>query len=125
MDNFMGDFTGIIAILSSVALPIALGMYIAIRSIKNKHDERMELIKQGIAPPEDAKSIPNKYKTLRNGILILGVALGLVIGLLVGKNLNLNEDNMFWSVAPSILLFLGLSYILFYFVVKNKDLDEG
>lgn len=83
----------------------------------------MELIKQGIVPPEESKAPPSKYKTLRNGILVIGIAIGLGVGLIIGKTLNLGEDNMFWSVAPCILFSLGLAYLIFYMMVKNKDFE--
>lgn len=115
----------IIAILSSVALPIGLGMYIAIRSMNVKHKERMELIRQGILPPEKSKPTPNKYRSLRNGILLVGIALGLIISLLISYELGLEEDEAFWVVASGVLLFLGLSYLIFYFLMRNKnEFDE-
>jgi hypothetical protein len=123
MNNFMNNLVAIITILSSVALPIILGINIALRSMNNRHTERMELIKQGIVPPMEEKT-PNKYKTLRNGILSFGIALGLGIGLLIGWKLELNEDAMFWSVAPSILLFLGLAYVVFFMLVRKQNLND-
>jgi len=111
----------IIAILSAVALPIGLGLYIAIRSINTKHTERMELIRQGIIPPEQTKSAPNKYRSLRNGTLLVGIALGLTFSLLISYYLDLDEDQAFWVVATGVLLFLGLGYLIFYWMVRNKE----
>lgn len=116
----MNEFVPIIAILSSVALPIGLGMYLGLRSISTKHKERMELIKQGIIPPEQTKPTPNKYRSLRNGILCIGIALGLIIALIISYVMHLDEDHAFWVVASGILLFLGLGYVVFYLMVKNK-----
>ncbi len=116
----MNEFVPIIAILSSVALPIGLGMYLGLRSISTKHKERMELIKQGIIPPEQTKPTPNKYRSLRNGILCIGIALGLIIALIISYVMHLDEDQAFWVVASGILLFLGLGYVVFYLMVKNK-----
>lgn len=116
----MNEFVPIIAILSSVALPIGLGMYLGLRSISTKHKERMELIKQGIIPPEQTKPTPNKYRSLRNGILCISIALGLIIALIISYVMHLDEDQAFWVVASGILLFLGLGYVVFYLMVKNK-----
>lgn len=110
----------IIGILSTIALPIGLGMYIVIRSINSKHKERMELIRQGIVPPEETKPTPNKYRSLRNGILLVGIALGLIISLIVSYQMDFDEDSAFFVVAPTVLLFLGLGYLLFYLLVRNK-----
>lgn len=116
----MGALIPIIAILSTIALPIALGMYIAIRATNVKHKERMELIKQGIIPPDNPKPTPNKYRSLRNGILLVGIAVGFIISLIISYQMELDEDSAFFVVAPTVLLFLGLGYLLFYFLVRNK-----
>lgn len=118
----------LVAILSSIALPIILGVYVAIRTKNINHIERMELIKQGIIPPDSpsasAKPAPNKYRSLRNGILLIGIGLGLIISLWISYELDLREDQTFFVVASLVLLLLGLGYLLFYLLVRNNtDLD--
>jgi hypothetical protein len=34
--------------------------------------------------------------------------------------MELGEDEAFWVVASGILLFLGLAYVTFYILVKDK-----
>ncbi len=111
----------ILGILSTIALPIGLGLYIAIRSINTRHKERMALIEQGIIPPEGSQSTPNKYRSLRNGILMVGIAIGLIISLIISYRLDLDRERTFLVIAPSVLLFLGTGYLLFYFLVRNKE----
>ncbi|MDR1502225.1 MAG: hypothetical protein LBT43_07210 [Prevotella sp.] len=118
--DFMHNIIPIVAILSSVALPIGFGMFLGLKSIASKHRERMELIKQGIIPPDQTKPTPNKYRSLRNGILCVGIALGLIIALIISRVMELGEDEAFWVVASGILLFLGLAYVTFYILVKDK-----
>nr|WP_317174762.1 MULTISPECIES: DUF6249 domain-containing protein [Dysgonomonas] len=95
-------------------------MFLGLKSIASKHKERMELIKQGIIPPDQTKPTPNKYRSLRNGILCVGIALGLIIALIISRVMELGEDEAFWVVASGILLFLGLAYVTFYILVKDK-----
>jgi len=114
----------IIAILSSVALPIGFGMYLGLTSSKAKHKENMELIKQGIVPPPKASSTPNKYRSLRNGFLCTGIAIGVIIGVITTRVVFTHIEDRFFLMAASILLFLGLAYILFYWVTRDKNLDE-
>ena len=109
MNNMLEQLVAIIAILSAVALPITLGIYFGLRTNKLKHIERMEMIKQGMIPPEERKEAPNKLKSLRTGIVLVGIAIGLITGLIISKSLNLNEDDAFWAVGPSVLFFFGLS----------------
>lgn len=117
--EIIDQLTGIIAILSAVALPIGLGMYMGIRSLAARHQERMEMIKQGIIPT-DAKSTPNRYRSLRNGFLCMGIALGTIVGLVASSLLQQGEDNDFLIIGASILLFLGIAYTSFYMITKDK-----
>lgn len=110
----------IVAILSSVALPIGLGMYMGLRNISTKHKERMALINQGIIPPEQTKPTPNKYRSLRNGFLCIGIALGLIVGMIFSQLAFPDIQWRFFILSGSVLLFLGLAYVAFYMMVKDK-----
>lgn len=117
--EIIDELTGIIAILSAVALPIGLGMYIAIKSIASRHKERMEMIKQGIVP-NDTKATPNRYRSLRNGFLCIGIALGIIVGFIVTYSLQISGNKEFLVVGASILLFLGIAYTSFFVMTKDK-----
>lgn len=121
---FFGELVPLIAILSSVALPIGFGMYLGLSSIRAKHKENIELIKQGIVPPPKSSPTPNKYRSLRNGFLCLGIGLGLVLGFIVSQQMTLSDEYRFLIIASSTLTFLGLAYVLFFLVTKDKNLDE-
>ncbi len=114
----------IIAILSSVALPIGFGMYLGLTANKAKHKENMELIKQGIVPPQKSATTPNKYRSLRNGFLCIGIGIGVIIGIIMTRVIFIQIEDKFFLLAASILLFLGLAYVLFYWVTRDKNLDE-
>lgn len=122
--NDLDDLVPIIAILSAVALPIGFSLYLGLVGLRTKHKENLELIKQGIVPATQAKPTPNKYRSLRNGFLCVGIAIGLILGLILKTVLSLSEDTGFFILAACILLFLGLAYILFYLVTKDKNFDE-
>lgn len=117
----MGSLVPILGILCTIALPIGLGVYIVIRTIDSRHKERMGLIQQGIIPPQESKSTPNKYRSLRSGILLVGIATRLILSLSINYWLDLDSDKEFLVIMTSVLLFLGLSYLLFYFLVRNKE----
>ena len=118
------DLVPIIAILSAVALPIGFSLYLGLVGLRTKHKENLELIKQGIVPATQAKPTPNKYRSLRNGFLCVGIAIGLILGIILKTVFTLSEDTGFFILAACILLFLGLAYILFYLVTKDKNFDE-
>ncbi|WP_436414483.1 DUF6249 domain-containing protein [Petrimonas sp.] len=117
----MNDVAGIIAILSAVALPIATGLVIGLTSVKNQHRERMGLINQGIIPPErmKKKANPNRFVSLRNGIVLIALGIGVIVGFLCSENLTIAQDNEFWIIGASVVFFLGLGYLV-YFLVTQK-----
>ncbi len=119
MSDFLEGLVPIIAILSTIALPVGLGMYLALKSTNQKHVERMEMLKQGLMPPNDEKVIPNRLKTLRNAVLLIGVGVGIAVGILIVKTMHLSEDEGFWAVGPSILFFLGISHLVYFFLSKK------
>lgn len=122
--NDLDDLVPIIAILSAVALPIGFSLYLGLVGLRTKHKENLELIKQGIVPATQAKPTPNKYRSLRNGFLCVGIAIGLILGIILKTVFSLSQDTGFFILAACILLFLGLAYILFYLVTKDKNFDE-
>ena len=119
-----GELIPLIGILSSVALPIGFGMYLGLTAIRTKHKENIELIKQGIVPTPKSSPTPNKYRSLRNGVLCLGIGLGLIIGFILSEQLRLTNEARVLVIASSTLTFLGLAYVLFFWVTKDKKLDE-
>lgn len=124
MEETLDALVPILGIICCIGLPISLGMYMAIRAVNTKHIERMELIKQGIVPAEQPKLAPNKYRSLRNGFLCIGIALGLIIGYLITANTNSSDDAGVLIIGSSVLFFLGLAYVLFFFITRNsKNLD--
>lgn len=117
----MDDIIGIIAILCTIALPIAFGMTLGLISIKSEHRERMGLINQGIIPPErlKRKPNPNRYVSLRNGILLVAIGVGIIVGFVSANNLALGEYSEFWVIAASIVFFLGVGFLTYFLITRN------
>lgn len=122
----LGDLIPLVAILSSVALPIGFAMYLGLTNIRTRHKENIELIKQGIVPPPKSSSTPNKYRSLRNGFLCLGIGLGLITGLIISNLTDIGSGSpaVMAIIGAPILIFLGLAYVLFFWVTKDKNFDE-
>lgn len=125
MEEILTLFIPIIAIICIFGLPVIVIGYVITRAINSNNKERMELARHGIVPPERAKPAPNKYRSLRNGYLCIGLALGLIAGIITIVNVVLDPEIRFLIVLSSAILFLGIAYVLFYLTVKNKtDLDN-
>lgn len=125
MEEFIDGITGILAIFCAVGLPIGFGMYLGLTAIRSRHKENIELIKQGIVPvSEKGKSVPNKFRALRNGMLFIGIALGLIIGLIITETLYLPDGKEYIALGGSVLLFLGIAYVLYYVLIRNKQTEN-
>lgn len=121
----MYQATPIIAIICAVGLPVVVGGLIIMKAISSNKKERLELAKQGIIPPPETKTAPNKYQMLRNGFLCIGLALGLIIGVIVTMDMNIALDYQYMIITGSTIFCLGLAYITFYMAVRNKrETDE-
>lgn len=114
----------IIAIVCIFGLPVILGSVVLIRLITSNNKERLELAKHGIVPPVRTKPSPNRYRSLRNGILCIGIAVGIILGVVLITTCFFEYYVEFLIVAASTVFFMGLSYVVFYLLVKNKEESE-
>ena len=114
----------IVAIICAVGLPVGLGAYVLIKLISSNNKERLELARHGIIMPERVKPSPNKYRSLRNGILCVGIAIGIIAGILFTSYRIYEYYVEFLIISSSTIFCLGLSYIIFYLIVKNKNLEN-
>ena len=82
----------------------------------------MGLINQGIIPPDHTpkkKSDPNRLVSLRNGIVLIALGIGIMVGFLCSEYLVIGQGNEFWMTGASVVFFLGVGY-LFYFLIVQK-----
>lgn len=125
MEEFMDGLTGILTIICIFGLPVILGAFVLIKLITSNNKERLELARHGIVPPEKGKRpAPNRYRSLRNGILCMGIALGLILGIVLITNMPSENYVEFLIVTASTIFFMGLAYVVFYLLVKSKDESE-
>lgn len=114
----------IFAVFCAVALPIIVCAFIVFLFVFSRYKERMALIKQGIVPQSQPKPAPNKYIALRNGFICIGIALGITIGIVIDDMVDVTENISILIITASALFCLGASYLAFYLIIRNKDLDE-
>ncbi len=119
MSNFADALAPIIAIIFTFGIP---GLIIFF-AIYNRHKERMRLIEKGLSGDEvkayfqgfNAKSLPNRFSPLKWGILFTMVGIGIFIGII------LEEAGFSESLIPvMILVFAGLGFLVYYFVLNAK-----
>jgi hypothetical protein len=109
---------GIVFIALFAAVFGVLYMYYTTR-----HKERLALIEKGAdaslfnTGKEGSRTIINWSKfTLKIGMLLMGIAFGIIVGAALSRLGLMNEDAMYSSM---ILFFGGLSLVLFY-VIDRK-----
>ena len=117
----MGDLIGLVAVICIFGLPIIAGIILGMQALKNRNEERMGLINQGIIPPDSPKrkSNPNRFVALRNGILLISIGVGVIVGFLCSEYLIIGRGNEFWITGASIVFFMGIGFLI-YFVVSQK-----
>jgi|SRR5690554_941822 len=128
----MGDLIGLVAVLCIFGLPIIAGIVLGMKAMKTRNEERMGLINQGIIPPDTPKrkANPNRLVALRNGVLLIAIGIGIIVGFLCSEYLVIGQENEFWIIGASIVFFMGVGYLIYFFVsqkmthlTQKEDLD--
>lgn len=121
------DIIPILAIICTIGLPIVVGLVLGLRWIKSRSDERMALINQGIIPPDSPrrrKANPNRLVSLRNGIVLIALGIGIIVGFLCTEHLAIGTGRGFWVTGASVVFFLGLGYLTYFLVVQRMPIPE-
>ena len=120
------ELMGIIAIISIFALPLITALILIFKKLNSTHKERMGLIQQGIIPPNQTKrkSTPNRYRSLRNGVILVALGFGIIVGIIGTETLQFAENEPFLFAAASAIFFLGLGYLAFFLITKNSKSND-
>lgn len=107
------DITGIVAIIS------VFGTIPLIVFLVHRHKERQALIEKGM----DLSSLVvdkkcSTLESLKYGILLIGLAIGILIGNILDAYTGLNEEVSYFSM---IFLFGGIALLLFYTMARKHE----
>lgn len=113
----------IVAIICSIGMPVLLLMILVIRTTRTKHEERMAMIEKGMILEEPEKKA-NKYGALRNGLLMIGLALGALVGVYLEGTMPFGWNG--FSVVIYTILGGGVAFLAYFFIAlkmmeKEKD----
>lgn len=120
----MDDLVAVIVVLSIFALPLITALVLIFKKVDSVHKERMGLIQQGIIPPKISKrkENPNRYISLRNGIIFVAIGVGITAGIIGIETLEVAVSNPFLFTAATTIFFLGIGYLVFVLITRNvKD----
>jgi len=119
------DISELIISLGGMIFVFGLPALIIFWTISTKHRERMRLIEKGITPEEiknlfkEEKSY-NPYKGLKYGLIFVFLGVGIIIANLLYEIFELEDGYTFGFV----ILFLGLAFLTYYLIIKNKLKDS-
>ena len=90
----------ILGVICAVGMPVLLGIIASYMTIKSKHEEKMAMIEKGIVLEEAMRPErrPNRYNTLRNGIFMIGLSLGVIVGMMLDSAFTYDSDWFFLLV---------------------------
>jgi len=105
---------------TSAALLISISLVvfgIAYYFFTTRHKERMAIIETGQSPDLFKQKGQWLYFLLTLGIISIGIAFGIIAGAFVQQLVNTQD---LWIMSSSILVFLGISLILCYLILKSQ-----
>jgi hypothetical protein len=103
-------------------LLIILGSLYAILHLYVRKKERMALLEKGV---DASKLIFPKRTTvapLKYGLLLIGLAVGLLLGDVLSCTTELQEEVSYFSM---VFIFGGLALVIFHFIDMKKQKDKG
>jgi hypothetical protein len=99
--------------LFGILVPFATAFGIVYIIFSTRHRERMNMIDKGM-DPQLVKPTPDPLRSMRNGLVLLGIGLGLVAGWLFHQHaMDPSMDTPLpYLAGPAI--FAGIALIIFY-----------
>ena len=109
--------------MTEILVPISLFASIVLIMFlyyTTRNKERLALIEKG-ADANLFKSKTRGFPTLKIGMFLVGVGLGILFGNIIAESTPLQEETAYFSM---IFLFAGLALVMNYFVEKKKVIEE-
>jgi hypothetical protein len=107
------DITGVVAIIS------VFGTIPLIVFLVHRHKERKALIEKGMnINLLIGEKKCSTLESLKYGVLLIGLAIGILIGNILEVYTSLNEEVSYFSM---IFLFGGMALLLFYSLAKRHE----
>ena len=113
MHEILRDF-----LVSTVAIAAIFGIIYVV--LMTRHRERMSLLNRGLTPKEFHNRNAIISATLRYGLLLIGIAIGILLGNFASEHLDVPRQGAFLAM---ILLFGGLGLVISYLIERKKNKD--
>lgn len=113
----------LMGIICAVGLPVVLGIVLGYQAIKGRHEERLAMIEKGFILEEPEKKA-NRYPALRNGLFMIGLSLGIIVGLFMSPILPFMNDWIDLTVPTMAILFGGIAFVIYFFLSRHLQSKE-
>ena len=114
----------IVAIICTIGLPILVISIIVYKSVQTKHQEKLAMIEKGMILQEPEKRT-NKYTALRNGLLLVGLAVGAMIGLGISETWLRDSFAGDFMIAIMTILFGGIAFLAYFFMIRSMQKQDN
>ena len=114
----------IVAIICTIGLPILIISIIVYKSVQTKHQEKLAMIEKGMILQEPEKRT-NKYTALRNGLLLVGLAVGAMIGLGLSETWLRDSFAGDFMIAIMTILFGGIAFLAYFFMIRSMQKQDN
>jgi hypothetical protein len=101
-------------------LGIIFGAIVAIVYIGNRKKERMAMLERGVDPSKFLSSGKSSAQSLKYGILLIGLGLGILVGRLLTYTEAFSHEKEA-AYFSAIFLFGGAALVLAYFMEKRRS----
>ena len=114
----------IVAIICTIGLPILVISIIVYKNVQTKHQEKLAMIEKGMILQEPEKRT-NKYTALRNGLLLVGLAVGAMIGLGISETWLRDSFAGDFMIAIMTILFGGIAFLAYFFMIRSMQKQDN
>jgi len=114
----------IVAIICTIGLPVLVISIIVYKNVQTKHQEKLAMIEKGMILQEPEKRT-NKYTALRNGLLLVGLAVGAMIGLGISETWLRDSFAGDFMIAVMTILFGGIAFLAYFFMIRSMQKQDN
>ncbi|MFV0271436.1 MAG: DUF6249 domain-containing protein [Macellibacteroides fermentans] len=114
----------IVAIICTIGLPVLVISIIVYKNVQTKHQEKLAMIEKGMILQEPEKRT-NKYTALRNGLLLVGLAVGAMIGLGISETWLRDSFAGDFMIAIMTILFGGIAFLAYFFMIRSIQKQDN
>ncbi len=119
-----GLVVAILGIVFCIGVPVVLGAILGFTHLRGRNSERLAMIERGIIPQEIEKpeKKANRYPALRNGLVMIGLAIGVLIGFLMKPLVDWGWIGL--VISSMAILCGGIGFVVYFFLSRKMEHED-